>query len=433
METTAGLLPETSVSVPWWRRYTRWRQTSHREALASERALLALTGDFAGAAAPAAAAAPGPNFRDNSLRVGDVRIGPRKHDYMHATTGGLARADSPPLVALPGYSQGTAYWFRVLRGLSAGFRLYAVDHLGTGLSGRPHFRARSRQEAEDFFVDSLERWREQQGLESFVLMGHSLGGYLGACYAMRHPERVRHLVLISPAGIGRRPEDWKPPASLASPWTLRGMLFRFATTVWEWGATPGVIVRLMGPWGPGLLERYGRNRYVQGHHLGEEEVQRFGAYAYHILAARGSGEFALRHLLAPFAWPHAAIEDRAHLLGSIPITFIYGEQDWMDSRWGERLAKALRATREPAFEADLQVLKTPNAGHYPFMDQPGIFLKQVAQACASYLPAAARERMLSAAAALPRWEEPGRDEAAGMAEELGRSPVEAEAHVATEL
>eukprot|EP00887_Chlorella_sp_A99_P004751 scaffold4.g4751.t1 len=345
-----------------WRRYTRWRQTSHREALASERALLALTGDFAGAAAPAAAAAPGPNFRDNSLRVGDVRIGPRKHDYMHATTGGLARADSPPL--------GTAYWFRVLRGLSAGFRLYAVDHLGTGLSGRPHFRARSRQEAEDFFVDSLERWREQQGLESFVLMGHSLGGYLGACYAMRHPERVRHLVLISPAGIGRRPEDW-----------------------------------CVGGW------------------------------------ARGSGEFALRHLLAPFAWPHAAIEDRAHLLGSIPITFIYGEQDWMDSRWGERLAKALRATREPAFEADLQVLKTPNAGHYPFMDQPGIFLKQaralagrlVAQACASYLPAAARERMLSAAAALPRWEEPGRDEAAGMAEELGRSPVEAEAHVATEL
>lgn len=63
-----------------------------------------------------------------------------------------------------------------------------MDWLGTGLSGRPEFRAQGRQEAEDFFVESLDKWRIEMGLEKFILLGHSIGGYLSACYALKHPE-----------------------------------------------------------------------------------------------------------------------------------------------------------------------------------------------------------------------------------------------------
>ena len=32
-------------------------------------------------------------------------------------------------------------------------------------------------------------------------MGHSFGGYLAGFYALKYPERVNNLILLSPAGI----------------------------------------------------------------------------------------------------------------------------------------------------------------------------------------------------------------------------------------
>jgi hypothetical protein len=49
----------------------------------------------------------------------------------------------------------------------------------------------------------------------------------------------------------------------------------------------------------------------------------FACARYHVVAGRGSGEFALRHLLEPGAWPKcgAALEDRLHdLKVRLPLT-----------------------------------------------------------------------------------------------------------------
>ena len=44
-----------------------------------------------------------------------------------------------------------------------------------------------------------------------VLVGHSMGGMLGARFAIQHPEAVERLVLVNPIGL----EDWK---ALGVPW-----------------------------------------------------------------------------------------------------------------------------------------------------------------------------------------------------------------------
>jgi hypothetical protein len=43
----------------------------------------------------------------------------------------------------------------------------------TGRSSRPEWHARSTEEAEHFFIESLELWRKEMGIDdAFVLAGH---------------------------------------------------------------------------------------------------------------------------------------------------------------------------------------------------------------------------------------------------------------------
>lgn len=92
---------------------------------------------------------------------------------------------------------------RNIQSMAAKAQVHLVDWLGTGLSGRPQFTCSNQEETEAWFVDSLQQWRAENGITKFVLVGHSLGGYLAANYALRYPEHVEHLVLVCPAGMVR--------------------------------------------------------------------------------------------------------------------------------------------------------------------------------------------------------------------------------------
>jgi hypothetical protein len=87
-----------------------------------------------------------------------------------------------PLVIVHGYMNAAAYFYRNLTGLAHYFEdVYSLDLLGFGLSSRPDFsqlKDNSVDTAEDFFVESLEQWRQAQKLPKMILAGHSLGGYL---------------------------------------------------------------------------------------------------------------------------------------------------------------------------------------------------------------------------------------------------------------
>jgi pimeloyl-ACP methyl ester carboxylesterase len=96
----------------------------------------------------------------------------------------------------------SAIWRPVFRGLSRNNTFIRYDARGNGLSGR---------EVPDVcfedFVSDLETVVDAAGLDRFALHGLSQGCAVSIAYAVRHPERVSHLILLGGYAVG-----WKKRA-----------------------------------------------------------------------------------------------------------------------------------------------------------------------------------------------------------------------------
>lgn len=118
----------------------------------------------------------------------------------YATTG-----SGPPLVKAANWLSHLDYdwqspvWRHWLIELSRRFRFVRYDERGCGLSDWdiPQFSF-------DSWVDDLEAVVDAVGLDRFPLLGISQGGPVAIAYAVRHPERVSHLVLLGTYAQGRR-------------------------------------------------------------------------------------------------------------------------------------------------------------------------------------------------------------------------------------
>ena len=131
---------------------------------------------------------------------------PLKNDQRIWTLKFNPTANRSPLVLVHGFGGGVGLWAMNVDTLAEKRTVYAFDVLGFGRSSRPELST-DPAEAEEQFVDSIEQWREKIGLEKFVLLGHSLGGFLATSYAIKHPSRVQHLILTDPWGFPVKPTE----------------------------------------------------------------------------------------------------------------------------------------------------------------------------------------------------------------------------------
>ncbi|HEY6307785.1 MAG TPA: alpha/beta fold hydrolase [Candidatus Angelobacter sp.] len=89
------------------------------------------------------------------------------------------------------YEWDSPIWKHWLRELTKNNRLIRYDERGNGLS-----QWDVKEMSLDLWVQDLETVVEAAGLDRFVLLGMSQGGAVAITYAIRHPERVSHLVLV---------------------------------------------------------------------------------------------------------------------------------------------------------------------------------------------------------------------------------------------
>eukprot|EP01032_Pedospumella_encystans_P027304 gene27304-30864_t len=124
------------------------------------------------------------------------------------------------LVLMHGFGLGLGFFYANYDTLGTHFdKIIAVDWPGMGCSSRtatkftPTANICSDAEREkeiaqavtDELIDSLEKLRVEENIPHFTLAGHSLGGYLAGKYAVKYPDVVDNLVLISPVGIPEPP------------------------------------------------------------------------------------------------------------------------------------------------------------------------------------------------------------------------------------
>ena len=114
--------------------------------------------------------------------------------------------DKEPLVLVHGFAAAIGTWAKNIDELAKHRTVYALDQVGFGRSDRPEFST-DATEAESQFVENLEQWRAKMQLKSFVLLGHSLGGFVSLGYAYKYPQYIKHLVLAEPWGFPQRPVE----------------------------------------------------------------------------------------------------------------------------------------------------------------------------------------------------------------------------------
>lgn len=127
---------------------------------------------------------------------------PQLIDTSHGTISTTVVGEGHPLVMLHGGGPGASALANYRDNLDAfaGFKVILPDQPGFGGSFRPTEQQLDAHSITEITVDSLYQVLDALGVDSFSLIGNSLGGAAALGMAISQPNRVTKLVLMAPGG-----------------------------------------------------------------------------------------------------------------------------------------------------------------------------------------------------------------------------------------
>jgi pimeloyl-ACP methyl ester carboxylesterase len=255
----------------------------------------------------------------------------------------IDEGEGDPIVMVHGNPTWSFYYRELVKALSGNYRSIVPDHIGCGLSDKPEvavydYRLRSR-------IDDLDNLLDTLALdEKITLILHDWGGMIGMAYALRHPEKIRRLVVMNTAAF-------LPPPAKRIPVRLSiirrtGPLADLAVLGFNLFAVGALFMasekRLSAEVKKGLTAPYNcwKNRiatlkFVQDIPLVEKDP------SYRLVKQ---------------------IDDQLQALSKLPMLIFWGEHDFVFdldylSEWQRRFPEA-------------EVHRFPDAGHYVLEDVP---------------------------------------------------------------
>ena len=135
-------------------------------------------------------------------------------------------AEAQPVVFLHGAGGNHVSWWQQVPVFNQTYRCISIDHRGFGRSLDPTGAGAAR------FVDDLEALLTHLGIDRVALVAQSMGGRTALGFSVRHPERVRALVMADTWGFFDWPEQLE-----------RARVLREQTA----NASDPLLVRAVGP------------------------------------------------------------------------------------------------------------------------------------------------------------------------------------------
>ena len=116
----------------------------------------------------------------------------------------LDEGEGDTLLMLHGNPTWSFYYRSLVRGLRHQNRCVVPDHMGCGLSDKPQDYPYTLET----HIQNVERLVDHLKLDNLTLVVHDWGGTIGMGYAVRHPEKIKRLVIFNTAAFLSQDIPW---------------------------------------------------------------------------------------------------------------------------------------------------------------------------------------------------------------------------------